>query len=255
MPSRILILDHKIDNSDQRSVDLDGSTEYLSNTTTNKLSIDDEWTIAGWIKLDTSQDFQRIFDIKGTSDSNRFELFYSTTGTKLVFRIWDSAGTLIRHLGYFNLISNDTWFHFTLAWKGSGSSPFYIDGVLRNQDEQPTSTTGNLTDTSRKVYVGSNSSGGENLNGRIHSLGIWDIQLQAAAVQDLYNNGQSFDWRELNGSYSASEIAALQHFWRIGLALDDIGKDYSTVTTTGIDIDTNSVGVTSADIVVDYPGL
>jgi hypothetical protein len=87
--------------------------------------------------------------------------------------------------------------------------------------------------------------------GRFHSFAIWDDDLDQANITAIFNEGDGlgFDLSSDSGNYNKS--ANLIHWWKLGEDADDIGADSGG--GAAIDIDTNAVNISSADIVEDAP--
>jgi len=78
------------------------------------------------------------------------------------------------------------------------------------------------------------------MDGKLDNVSIWDSQLSAAAVSSLYNSGACIPLDAAKGSYSASDVATLAHWWRLGAdtgdatgtdgILDTVGSVHGTAT-------------------------
>jgi hypothetical protein len=86
---------------------------------------------------------------------------------------------------------------------------------------------------------------------------MWNVVLSEAEANSLYHAGlgEEVDWSIDSGSYTSS--ADLQHWWRLGEKRAAIGVDSPLVQSRSlgsINLDAAS-GITTDDIVPDYPGL
>lgn len=243
--------------NDLKSLDLDGSTEGLGDSTLQTLGVANEWTVAVWIKWDDLPGAsERVFIAQPTSApfANIISIFWNSGQSALQFIIHDSAGNQMKQR---RLTSGDidfgVWQQWGMIWDGTNFL-IYKDGTDVTADTTlVTDNSGSMTDTSRTLFLGCSDAVPNHLwDGRYHSAAMWDVELSSDAFTDLYNGGEQFDWTTSNGNYT--ETTNLQHYWRLGKDSGDIGAD-SGVASTLIDVMDNSSNITAADIVDDYPGI
>lgn len=232
------------------SIDLDGSTEFLANTTNNTLGIANAWSIATWIKSDATG-FKNVLSLKNSgNDVNRIRI-QNSSSTNLTVQLWDSAGTQRKSLQWDAQFTTGTWMHFLFTWDGTTVKVFK-DGSDLGAHDSGTDNAATLTDTARRVIIGVFSDLSQTKwDGRMHSIAVWDADVGGAASA-IYNggNGEGFNLGASSGSYTFS--GDLQHWWRLGFDSANIGKD-SGVASTLIDVDEDSANITSDDIVADAP--
>jgi len=231
------------------SVDFDGSTEFMANTTNNPLGIANIWSISLWYKADVNG-FKNFFGVSNSANNiNRIRI-QNDSGTGLQIQLWDSAGTERKSFSYAGQLETGAWMNFLFTWDGTDLLAYKNGSLLtpvKNTDNANT-----MTATDRRVIVGVfNDLSQVKWDGPIHSIAVWDAEISAAA-SDIYNggNGGGFDLGSNSGSYTFS--GDLQHWWRLGLDSSDIGKD-SGLASTLIDVNANSENIDASDIVSDSP--
>lgn len=229
------------------AADFDGSSEYYLNSTAQSIGIANSWSIAVWVNVDTTSGAEEIVEINDEASNNNRILFRkSSTASNWEILIADSSGTTIKNYRWSGLMTSGIWYHIVFTWNGTDLT-FYWNGVVKAATTSVTDGSGTMTDTSRKVAVGVNTAAASNhLDGKIHSIAIWDTVLDNDAIKTIFNRGaMGMTLLDYNfGNYDTK--ADLQHWWRLGYDTSDLGADYGFASTL-IDIDTNSSGITFID--------
>lgn len=89
--------------------------------------------------------------------------------------------------GFVNL---NTWHHLVAAYDGAGSVTFYNDGAdVGTKSISWTDGTG-----TSNTYIGTYSGISNYFGGIIDEVGVWDRQLTASEVTDLYNSGAGLQY-------------------------------------------------------------
>ena len=231
------------------SVDL-LTSEYFANSTAQLLNFTNAFTINCWFKSGTAVTFI-LFDIGGTEDSSRIQIKINNTG--ITVELDNAAGTLFKDWRWTGLDStNGLWHMLTVTWDGT-TITYYRNGVdagapaTKNTDD-----TDSLTNASRGIYIGADHTGAQIMTGILHSAHIWDVALDADSVGVIWNHGSGATFNPLVNQDDYSEASDVVHWWRFGHNPSNIGADYSVLGST-VDVDTNAVGVTTADLVPDAP--
>ena len=117
-----------------------------------------------------------------------------------------------------------------------------------------TDLSGTMTDTVRRILMAEADATTDGLDGLMHSVGLWDVVLDDAAQEVLWNlgNGPSVDWKQNDGAYVAAPN--LKRWWRIGFNSGNIGRDYGRAAVP-IDAAEAAVGIDASDVVSDFPGV
>jgi hypothetical protein len=241
---------------DEKVVDFNGTDEYLRNSTAQSIGIANALSVFAWVKPGANAIISNDFIIaiavdSGATADSRITLRVEGGAAGDPFRValFDTGGVNFKDYS-FGAASQDVWTHVGLTWDGTNLT-VYQDGSSKtptiNRDDVVTVGSQN-----RQVFVAVRYDLTLHLDGRIHSLGIWNSELQGTEVTEIYNNGSgaNFDLGNNTGNYVSA--VNLQHWWPVGRDSTDIGADKGKASTL-IDIDTNSQNITVADIVEDSP--
>jgi hypothetical protein len=164
-----------------QAVDLNGSNQYVS-LPSGSLSSLSNFSVAAWVKLDTTSAWRRIFDF-GTGTSV-YMFLAPTNGSVVRFAITTGGGSAEQRIDGTAALPTGTWKHVAVT-KNGNTGILYVDGAQVGQNT-------NLT-------LGPNSLGSTNNN--------WIGRSQYSA--DPYLDGQVDDFRIYNRALSASEVSAL----------------------------------------------
>ena len=185
------------------------------------------------------------------ADGNRIQLYLGTNH-------WLCLGFGDNHLKYTDLcfIALDTWYHVALVWKetapsGSGSGKYWLyvgdsGGGCGDYDDVKTVSAGNytgLSDLSSTANIANNGDSTrsdriEGFRGRIDEVGIWDCNILAEDVNQVYMNGvpqPTFSWATepspCRGDYDVSLTKVLSWTPGTGDPCHDVylGTDFNDV--------------------------
>ena len=218
--------------------DLNGTDEFLANTTAQSIGIADAWSIAFWARIDdTSSSTVYFIHLRETSSSNNQMLIaWSASGNHLQVKCEDSAGTTFKTINYDSIFRDGEDAHILVTYDGSDTGDpivLYKNGVVITPNPS-TDNTGTMTDSNRRVYIGNNSGGVGPLDGAIQHLAIFSTVKTATEAATL--NSQKRDDDPMSGFSPV-------HFWT-PTDPDDMGLDYGSGS---IDIMENASNITSAD--------
>lgn len=242
------------------SINFDGSTEYLENSTLQDVGIGNEWSIVAWYRSGNGGGNNRIISIsEGTSTSNNqiqldvdgtlggnpfrvivFDQDFDSNGNHKDYR-WSRYGT-----------TNDVWRMAGLTWDGSNLTVFDDGDEQTPTKDDDLSVSQNQTD--RFVTIGTRDDHAAHFfQGHLHSIAIWNAALTGDEIATVFNQGDasSFNMNLNQGSYQSA--GSLVHWWRLGYDASNIGKDYAADSTYHIDVDTNAANISTADIERDAP--
>ncbi len=236
-----------------RSIDLDGTTEFLEDSTTaSTMGFANAWTMNVWVRFAAlpAVSPMRIFNVQKAGAFNSIQLQAEVAGTFSAI-LEDSAAATFK-VYTFGTTATATWFMVTLTWDGTTLTT-YVDGSVATPTKV-TDLAGTMTDTARFVRVGSLTGAAiELMDGLVFSPALWDTDLASAAVSTVYNagSGSTFNLRANSGSY-VSAGANLKHLWDWRDSAS-IGRDYGHISAGKFDLLNNSVGITAADLSVTVP--
>ena len=220
------------------------------------LEIRNEWTLGFWVKPKPFTEFGTIFSVGEIDKKNTIVISttpISSTATSLSelrVLIKGTEGTIIKHYGWGGWFQTDTWTHTFLQWDGTD--------LTANRDALVATTGVVLSDDSgsmgdfppRKILYGATAVGElASFSGTIGHFGMWDSLLDPSEFGTVVSGGFGMDLTTSSGSYVSQDF--LQHYWKPGEDLANIGKDFVASGTT-FDLDKER-GVTSDDVVADSP--
>lgn len=92
-----------------------------------------------------------------------------------------------------SFVSGDgTWHHAVVAATNGGFASFYMNGVLVNTSEglaDPTVSIGPSGANNNLLCIGCNPDNGREFNGLIDDIAMWDRELSALEIEEIYNAG------------------------------------------------------------------
>jgi hypothetical protein len=231
------------------SLDISTSEECY-NLTNATIGIANAWTVSFWLKpaLDAYTDARTVFQIQNNANANNRILATvqgDVANDPLRIVIADSTSAVIKQYEWDNAFNTTGWRLYTFTWNGTDLK-YYQDGTFVTPTTITTDSTGSMDDSTRRGSLMTSIAGFSNLAGIAHSLAIWTTALTAANIVALYHGGSGYNYNVRNANdadlltwelfgYSSGDVFHLE------VGTYDIGADAS--------------GLTSADIVVDYPGI
>jgi len=239
-----------LDGSTEAIIDIDSGANLLGAT---NLSVG---TAAIWIKVVNSTTGDYFFDLAGAAGSNVNRVALNVEGSntsRIKFRVWRNTGQVAKNYDYDNAITEDVWTHYAMRWNAAGDeADLFINGVLITPDTLNDDLTFNMDATDHdRLYIGRDKNGGDYLEAIHHSAAIWERFLTDEEVLEMYNSGNAvnFDLSVDGTDYSSSDLL---HWWDWGRTESDLFHDFSGAASV-MDFG-DSENITSADIVMDYPG-
>jgi hypothetical protein len=223
--------------------------EYFANTTAASQDIANEFTISMWCRTDTVSGTDNLLNISPASPTTTNRIVVQRVSANLSIFLYNSSGTLFKNYVYNSRFSANRWTNITFSWDGTNLLA-WVQGEQVTADTTPTDNAGTMTDTNRGVWFGARNTGADPWSGDLHSMAIWSVELTDNQVKDVFGRG-AFGFIDLSGpvgaNYTTTEATALQHWWRLGYTMSDVGKDYGN--GTAMDIDTNAANIGTADFV------
>jgi hypothetical protein len=167
----------------EKSVQFDGThnTDYVTFTKTTS----GRQTVNVWVYYNSS--------IQWTNNL----LYQSSPRIEFDYRVWNNADNTTKpqikigtgsYVTAPNDITENAWHMLTYTWSGGTDTngvKLYIDGNLVAQGTSNISTTGTGT-----VYLGRiPTAGNDNSDIKIDEISLWDTNLSASEISELYNSG------------------------------------------------------------------
>ena len=196
-----------------KSIDLDGVDDYVEmGTGTLLFNRTTPFTFSVWVKMHQSELSVIIGKSFNGGDYDGYMLWTNTSGAgnTLNFRLRKNTSQLVQILSTstFNL---NQWYHVAVTYDGSGLNTglkLYVDGI-----NQAGTRSGTLTQNlvwplpARPFNLGARMSSTLYFNGLIDEVGVFDSEISASDVTDIYNSGTPA---------SLSSYSSLTNWWRCG---------------------------------------
>ncbi|MBN1311952.1 MAG: discoidin domain-containing protein [Anaerolineae bacterium] len=167
------------------AVNLDGSNDYVSMPSGILSSLND-FTIATWVKLDTTGSWRRLFDFGTGTSANMFLVPQSGSGA-IRFAITTGGWSAEQQINGSSALPTGSWVHVAVTLSGS-TGRLYVDGVQVGQNTSMTLRPSSLGSTGNNWLGRSQYSGDAYLDGQIDQFMIYNRALSASEVLALYQN-------------------------------------------------------------------
>ena len=192
------------------SMQFDGSTDYLNVTDADNLSFgngvtDSPFSISAWVKMTDATRFR----IVNKYDSN-LEYLFSTGGTdRIAFNCYDNSTSARIGRQYSTALTSfeGQWIHLVATYNGSSSSSglkIYLNGSRVDDTDSNSGTYTAMENTTAPLEIGKNLT--TYASGLIDETAIFNTELSASDVSDIFNNGVPTD---------ISSLSPISH-WRMG---------------------------------------
>lgn len=215
------------------SVDFDGANDYIATGDEDIFSFgdastDSPFSCSTWVKMDDATKF-RILAKSGSGTGNIEWLFTTNASDKLALYCYDNTSDVsIARLSAAITSDEDSWIHVAATYSGGGNNTdinIYKNGVNINDSTLASGSytamhngIGNLTigNFRRTVNV-------DYADGTIDEVSLWDRELTAGEVTEIYNSGLPTDLSDENG---------LVGYWRLDEGTGTSATDSSTNSNT-----------------------
>jgi len=162
--------------------DGDGSGDEVAIPNDPSLDLTDEISIAAWVYLTAMTDNRDVFATNGEINNNRVGIFHSRSGLDRGFTA--RAGSVDVNAG--QNASINQWYHVVGTVSSGGTVTLYVDGASEGSD-----TGGSLSSTNNDFVIGSDQESGRDyeVNGYVDDVKVYDKELTATEVSNLYSSG------------------------------------------------------------------
>jgi len=226
------------------------NSESLSISDNTDLSAGDiDFSICGAVKFSSTANTQVLIS-KGNdlvSTTNEYTLYYSSTSSRLIFRIRTVGGTDVQvSANNFGAPSSGVWYFF-YAYHDSVNNVIGIS--INDGTPNTTSTTGGVKDSTGVFRFGNDNDAARYLDGSLDEVGFRKYLLSGAERTQLYNSGNLVPY-----PFFATTVGT-------GFLDDDnfgVGTSTSSITSTGTglsDSDSFGTGSTTSSISSSGTGL
>lgn len=220
-----------------KSLDFDGVNDYVNAGNKDEYSFgdgtnDSPFSMSFWFYADTLSSTNRVSISKFGSSSKREYAIRVDSGF-VTMDLCDASNNLNR------IIINHTvdvtfntgrWYHIAFTYDGSGTTAgadIYVDGVVASTATK-TKSLGYTAMGNKNVNleIGARTGGGKYTDGHIDEFALFDYELSADAISEIYNIRGSGRAADMNNLTNATTDPIL--WYRMG-----DGDTYPTITNHG----------------------
>ena len=159
-------------------------------------------TFSFWVTRETPLGNDFVYaNAVNVSTNNAFKIYFdSSTANRIIFRIDTPSGDLLRRwqLGAPTLGVKS---HIVITMPANNTDAtdvkLYLNGVLVSPNQTTNAMTA-LPTFQNKISFGAGVAGGNTMHGKLDEFSLWDIELNQAQVDDLYNFGSPDDLFKVN---------------------------------------------------------
>lgn len=148
-------------------------------------------SFGGWIYISSTSSYQMIL-AKGENagDTRSYEMRCFGTTTQIEIQMRTGGGSYAQARST-TAIGTGVWKHVIFTRSGT-TMKIYINGVSDTLASNVTQA-GNIDYSTDALWIGQRN-GGLRFNGRQDMIGLWDVELSAAEVAELYNSGTGAEY-------------------------------------------------------------
>lgn len=167
-----------------QAADLSGNSQYISLPTGIVSGLTD-FTLATWVRLDTTAAWRRILDF-GTG-TTAYMYLVPTTGSVTRFAITTSGSGGEQRINSTTALPIGAWTHVAVTRNGT-TGILHINGVVAGQNSAMTLSPSSLGSTTNNWLGRSQFSGDSYLDGQIDDFRIYARALTSTEILDMYQN-------------------------------------------------------------------
>ena len=175
------------------SLDFDGTNWLDLTSSLTSLNVSTAFSVSCWFKISTNTNYDHIIAAPTgwNTWSSGFGLYCNGSGVRFWVDQWNDPSN--QHVSSGSL-NNDQWYHAVCTFNTTSGLKLYI-----NAGTAITSAGTNFTGLSNNIYIASaGSNSGYAFNGSIDEVAIWNSELTASQVNQVYNNGRPGDLTSLS---------------------------------------------------------
>jgi hypothetical protein len=168
------------------AAELDGSTDYftIADASCANLEIASSQTWSAWVNYDANPT-GGSFNIMSKRDAGAIKQILVLDGGKIRTR-FDGLSTAVIDSDI--ALEPNVWFHVAFVFNDTANTrQIWINGVKK----ESTSITGTMTDTNGIFNIGIGAGSGDEFDGQIDDVAVWDRALTDVEILGLYGSGVS----------------------------------------------------------------
>jgi len=191
--------------TNQKSLNFDGANDYMSIPDQDIFSMgngsgtDNAFSISVWFIGDHADKISTLYLATKDASGNR-EWAFRTVSSQLHFFAFGTGGGYIGRK-YGTNLSIDQWYHAVVTYdasKASSGIKLYLNGTQVDDADYAGGTFTASKNTSAEVRLASLQVNNTFSNGIIDELAIFNTELSASDVTDIYNSGVPTDLSSLS---------------------------------------------------------
>lgn len=224
------------------STSFDGVNELLDGGDIHSYDVNSAWSLSMWVKPNNIAASRILFSKAGVAPNIRgYMLRHNATTGQLFLQMRTS--TVNRSHTFNSALTAGVWQHVMFTYNGGGNMngiKVYLDGVLDSNLPGSASLTGTLFE-GQSFQLGSRNSGFYYV-GNMDEVTIWNKELSASEVTELYNAGSPL------APTSHSAVGNLASWYRMG-----DGDTHPTVSDNQGSDDLTMQNMDSGNFAADVP--
>jgi len=169
-----------------QAVNFDGTNDHASLPIGNVISNLNDFTIATWVRLDTTSAWRRIFDFGTGTTANMFLTPQSGSGA-IRFAITTAGGGSEVQINGTSALPTGVWTHVTVTKLGN-TGILYVNGAQVGQNISMPLNPSSLGNTTNN-WIGRSQYSDPYLDGQVDDFRIYNRALSGTEVQNLANSG------------------------------------------------------------------
>lgn len=179
-----------------KTIDFDGTNDYVQISDSTSTSITGDLTISAWIRPDVVSKEQIILGKwdETTANNDRSYRLYLDASNKLNFSVSTDGSAIVSHTGSNTSFSAGTWYHIEAIYDASSTMDVYVNGEL-DVTQKSSSVPVSIDDNVSNLYIGAkeNTAGSidTKFDGAIDDVRIYNYARSASQVFVDYNGGFS----------------------------------------------------------------
>ena len=194
-----------------KSIDFDGTDDFIEIGDADNLGGMSELSISFWIKIDGDNiSAGDVIIDKGHADS--YQIKINSNNRLQIFVNGDNMSSNN------DSVLHNIWNHIVFTYDSSASEgKIYVNGSLDNTESGFSGSA--IDDNSNVLKIGNHQTSSKFYVGKICDVAIWDTVLNANTIASIYNSGEPNNLT-LSASYTAGsgvdKTANLQAYYRLG---------------------------------------
>jgi hypothetical protein len=157
-----------------------GSQQYVS-LPAGIVSTVSNFTIEAWVKLNSTANWNRVFDFGNNATSYMFLTPQNGTTSKVRFAITTSGGGGEQQINGLSALSSGIWYHVAVVLNGN-TGILYVNGAPVGTNSAMTLKPSSLGNTANNYVGRSQYSADPYLNGVIDEFRIYNVALSASEI-------------------------------------------------------------------------